>query len=252
MVSQKGYQVINGGVGAYSSSQELLKLITEVRRLKDVKLIVSLNGINDTPNYPGGHVADINTRYPFLTQLQYRMIQSSIWVDQRINREWFPNIRDAARRGSDAWRKFSTPETKTLEKNLSQVVNSTKFKSISAAERWQINVESMHAISTSMGVQYMVFLQPTMGLYGAQSNLSSNTESEDAKMLKSLKNNKQAYISEINSLYNELKIRCSRLDYCIDISSVAPPTGNMYSNPRHHNKNGNKIIAKEIFKNISL
>ncbi len=242
MVSGKGYQVINGGVGAYSSSQELLKLITEVRRLKNIKLIVSLNGINETPNYPGGSILDINTKYPFLKLSQYKMLQSQRWIDQRINRSWLPNIKSfvmfVTGANINAW-----PDND---------INDLKFKPIDAADRWLSNVKSMHAVSASMNIKYQVFLQPTLGLYGVQSSMSSNIESNDAKMLKNLNENNPEYINEINNLYNELKQYCSELDYCIDISSVAPPTGSNYSNARHHNQNGNKIIAEEVLKIIGF
>jgi hypothetical protein len=253
MASQKGYQVINGGVGGYSSSQELLKLIIEVRRLKNVKLIVSLNGINETPGYPGGSISDINTKYPFLKLLQVQMFESQRWVDQRIiNKGWLPNIKSFIRFINGG---SMTSVDIFSEKNLNSYnssFNDLKFKSIDAAERWLSNVKSMYAISASMGVEYMVFLQPTMGIYGVQSRMPSNIESKDANMLKSLNKNEPEYIDEINNLYNELQQYCSKLDYCIDISSVAPPTGNNYRNVRHHNENGNKIIAEEIFKNIKL
>ena len=110
----------------------------------------------------------------------------------------------------------------------------------------------MHAVSASMNIKYLVFLQPTLGLYGEQSRMPSNIESNDARLLKSLNENKTEYIDEINNLYNELQQYCSKLDYCIDISSIAPPAGSNYSNARHHNQNGNKIIAEEVFKNIGL
>jgi hypothetical protein len=245
MVSKKGYQVINGGVGGYSSSQELLKLIIEVRRLKNVKLIVSLNGVNETPGYPGGSILDINTKYPFLKLPQYRMLQSQRWIDQRINKAWLPNIKSFIR--------FVTGGSLTSINMLpDNNINDLKFKPIDTADRWLSNVKLMHAVSASMNIKYQVFLQPTLGLYGVQSSMPSNIESNDAKMLKNLNENNPEYIDEINNLYNELKQYCSKLDYCIDISSVAPPTGSNYSNARHHNQNGNKIIAEEIFKNIKL
>ena len=52
----------------------------------------------------------------------------------------------------------------------------------------------------------------------------------------------------INLLYKNLKERCKRLDFCIDISDIAPPTGENYNDPRHHNQNGNLIIAEKIYK----
>jgi hypothetical protein len=113
------------------------------------------------------------------------------------------------------------------------------------------NVKAMHSIAESIGAAYLVFLQPTMGLEGAQSLIPKDIESQDAKQLFNMIRNRQEYLNVINNLYKELRKYCLELDYCIDISDTAPPTGNMYFNSRHHNKNGNKVIAREIAKSIN-
>ena len=45
------------------------------------------------------------------------------------------------------------------------------------------------------------------------------------------------------------------MNFCIDLTYVALPSGENYNNPRHHNENSNFLIAQEIynllkFKNI--
>ena len=48
------YSVLNGGVGSYGSSQELIKLLIDIPRInreKKIKYIISLNGINEIPGY---------------------------------------------------------------------------------------------------------------------------------------------------------------------------------------------------------
>ena len=49
--------------------------------------------------------------------------------------------------------------------------------------------------------------------------------------------------------YNEFRVVCKTLEFCHDISNVIKYDKNndYYSDPRHPNKVGNKIIAKEIF-----
>ena len=85
-----------------------------------------------------------------------------------------------------------------------------------------------------------------MGLVGLQSLPVSG--SSDEKIFNSLPNN---YIQLIREFYNELKIRCDKLDFCIDISDIAPPTGDVYFNARHHNSKGNHFIAKAMAKHIA-
>ena len=46
------YDVINGGVGGYSSTQELLKLLIEVGELNmNTEIIISFNSINELWGY---------------------------------------------------------------------------------------------------------------------------------------------------------------------------------------------------------
>ena len=71
--------------------------------------------------------------------------------------------------------------------------------------------------------------------------------SNDEKIFKTLDKN---YIKELNNFYDKAKIICAKLDFCFDLSEIAPPTGNNYSDIRHHNANGNKIIADILFNTI--
>ena len=58
------------------------------------------------------------------------------------------------------------------------------------------------------------------------------------------------YFKEINKLYESLKSECSKMEYCFDISCEAPPTGNNYTDIRHHNENGNLLISEKVFQII--
>ena len=42
------------------------------------------------------------------------------------------------------------------------------------------------------------------------------------------------------------------LEFCIDISDIAPPSGDVYFDARHHNAKGNKIIANEIHETLAI
>ena len=116
----------------------------------------------------------------------------------------------------------------------------------SAAERWEININRLRAIAHNEGIRYIVFLQPTLGLLGPQS-LPAKGSSDEA-IFKSLPKD---YIQLIREFYKELKTRCARLDVCFDITDVAPPTGDVYFNARHHNSKGNHILAKVMAKHIA-
>ena len=89
---------------------------------------------------------------------------------------------------------------------------------INAAERWEKNVKRLNALVELEGSRYMLFLQPTLGLKGPQSNPLNN--SNDAKLFNKMN---PEYLNEIRDLYKQLKFRCSKLKFCIDISDEVKP-----------------------------
>lgn len=236
MVNKKGYQVINGGLGGYNSSQELLKLITEVRALKyKTPIIINLNGINDM-------VTPIHEN-PFLNDRVQTMSKRQLWIDQSFLPRFLPNIWSLVRRYSPS-----------LESGFKTTKTSSIFKNLEPYEVWEMNIKSMSEISNSMGAKYFTFLQPTMMLEGIQSKLPNDINSGDYKMVKAFKEDfiwKEGYqidyVDKLRHNYKKMQEACRKLDFCYDISDIAPPTGNNYSNPRHHNSNGNKLIANEIY-----
>ena len=238
------YQVINGGHGGYNSSHELLQLVLNVRRLdENIKLVISLNGIND--------MRIDNERNYFLHGRVNEMYESQFWINQSQYPRYLPNILSVVR--------YFTPEIEYKPKlgKRSKNILEKRIK-MSESERWKSNIESMHAISASMGAKYLVFLQPTMGLEGIQSKLPEDLNSEDAKMLKVLladdgvgiEGYYTGYRKDLNKAFKEFKKVCKLIEYCIDITNIATPDGNNYSNPRHHNEFGNKIIAESIFETL--
>lgn len=223
------YQILNGGVGAYSSLQELYKVIRDAPQIDNLYGVISLNGINEISDYHGFNEIR-KLEYPFLTSVQEQMNREQRWIDQRRNfimLELLPNLNSLI--------------TFILNKKTDSTVKLSNPVVIDAAERWFSNVTRIHDVLRGKGVRYYVFLQPTMGLKGPQSFPQSDTP--DEKLFELLQ---KSYIKEIRNLYSELKRYCDSLNYCFDISDEVPPTGSMYADPRHHNSNGNKLLAQII------
>ena len=238
------YQVINGAHGGYSSSEELLQLLLNVRKLdNNIKLIISLNGINEYSDNQGNY---------FLNSLVNEMYERQIWINQSFLSRFFPNIFSFFRYLSPK-RELSIIDMKERRNN-----KLNNFKKMSKVDIWESNVKAMNAVAKSIGAEYVLFLQPTMGLEGKQSIMPKDQYSNDAKILKSLLEGRGVvegipvnYLNDLNETYKKFIKKCKTMDFCIDITSTAPPTGNMYSDPRHHNENGNSIIAKEIFDKLN-
>ena len=76
-LTQDYYYVMNGGIGGYESLQELYKFIRDGSRIKNLGVVVSLNGLKERPDYH--NVPNIKTHpirslvHPFLTEIQYKM-----------------------------------------------------------------------------------------------------------------------------------------------------------------------------------
>ena len=236
-ITSIGQRVINGGHGAYGSTQELLKLIIDGRRIDgNLSAVISLNGINDIPSYPNAGLEITANRFPFLTGAQQLMLNKQVWVEQRVSKyDFLPNLRSLF--------KFINQHRPLEDFPLDQ-----EFKSIDAVPRWVQNVKTMEAVSQSMGAQYFVFLQPILGLNGSQSIPPNNPSSNDALLMDTLTVD---YLKELNGLFDILKIECKSLDFCFDITQIAPPTGDNYHDIRHHNAKGNDIISDAIFQIVS-
>ena len=242
-LAKDDFFVVNGGVGAYSSLQEFYKFVRDGSRFENLKVVISLNGINDVPNYFGSEKIRKHD-YPFMTHIQYSMNSRQMWIDQRYWRfsSIFPNFfslfNNAVQRAKSI--KFNTDIDYSIE------AAEGVFNAVSAVERWEKNVTRLQRLVELESAKYFVFLQPNLALEGVQSKAPPGTK--DAEILATIDAD---YIIEIRELYRELKSRCRRLSFCFDISDSVPPTGNVYNDRRHHNAEGNKLLAKKIWSIVS-
>lgn len=240
IVRNKNFQVVNGGLSGYSSSQELLKILLEVRAINiPVPIIISLNGNND--------LIRPNADNPFIEDTVQDMYKNQLWINQSTLPKWLPNI----------WSFIRLISKKELvDSNFDKVTstndNDKLFKDLTPIEIWEKNIISMNAISNSIGSKYFVFLQPLMGLEGVQSILPDDEKSNDYFYLnRLLKGDPREgygdwYVKLVRHNFTKMKEICSNLDFCFDITDIAPPVGDNYNDPRHHNSKGNKIIAEHI------
>lgn len=253
-LAQNQYSVLNGGVGGYSSLQELYKFIRDGARIPDLEIVVSLNGVNELPNYHGAEEARKHL-FPFLTETQYLMNQNQYWIDQRVTsglgfkriQSYMPNLVSLILYIQSS--ALNPPANATGNKDS---LNKTSFSSddniytvVDSVKRWETNVRRINELVRLEGATYYLFLQPTLGLVGVQSNPLKNSPDE---LL--LRKANDRYIAEIRELYAKLKKSCSNLSFCHDISDEILP-GVVYNDLRHHNADGNKLLAQVIWRIIS-
>jgi lysophospholipase L1-like esterase len=232
----ESYTVLNGGVASYSSLQELYKFVQDGPRIKNLKYVISVNGYNDIPGYHGDDVKN-GKFHPFLHYIQYKINLEQKWLDQRYQINVYSFFPNTVKLFEYILRKYLAAFNADKYTSSNSV-----FSYIDAADRWQQNVERLNALVLQQNAVYVLFLQPTMGLSGTQSSPARGTKDYElfAEMSEEVRN-------EINSFYTELKSRCSKLDFCHDLSEISPPIGNNYYSFNHTNEHGNALIAKEIW-----
>ena len=236
-------RVINAGTGGYGTSKELLKLLTEIAPLNlNISHIISLNGINDIRNYSNPNLLE-SIKKPFLDSNQSYMLKNQKWIIKNKKPFYlFPNIISI----------FFDLELNLPQKEI--VDNDFPEQNLRFSDHtkvWEFNVKIMNEISNILNAKYVAFLQPTVGLEGVQSEFM-NIIGKDGEIVQNTLQHKD-YIKNLRKTYKKLKGYCEDLSFCIDISDIAPPSSyNVYSNARHHNQKGNKIIASKIFEKLKF
>jgi hypothetical protein len=260
------YRVYNGGVGGYSSSQELLKLIIDGQRIKeDVKYVISFNGSNDMPGYTG--TREYENLLPYWTEVSLSMFSDGKWVRQSssniskflpstislitflkkkimTNNEKFEvkQLQDVEKKG-----KNSTFKNKEKMKDWEKAILMNKSQNISSDELWLRNVKLMKTISNSLGAEYYVFIQPSLGITDSQ---LPEKNTDDYKLYEKI--DQKVFLPNFKEYLNKIIIKCEQLSYCYNMYKEITPVGDLYYDPRHHNEKGNYKIADYIFNSIFL
>ena len=230
--------VINAGTGGYNSDQELLKLIIDAKKIKSKIIhVICLNGINDVENYKALPEI-IKNKMPYFDYNIIKMFDKKIYLDQSIsNINFLPNIIYLFKYLKDYNTNIKSDFfISSFDKNYS--INK-------GSDNWYFNVKLMKKVSELINAKFKVFIQPTMGVNG---QVPKEKKTKDFKIYSDQMT--PEYYTLINEHYEALKSYCSQIDFCEDISDIAPPIGNNYSDIRHHNEYGNKILADEIFNRI--
>jgi lysophospholipase L1-like esterase len=223
LLEQRGIAnvVFNGGVGGYSSSQEVIKLLRDVPALKP-DVVISLNGINDN----GAHS---EPGHPMVHQYQASLFRAIVSPEIRVP--------------------FVLPNTIAVLLQVIRNIGPPELKitlgsddAIGLWEQWKRNVRTMHAIASEFGFEYLCFLQPSMGLgrYDASAQESNWLGLEDSRQL----------LEMSRSLYKGARPACQSLSYCVDIVDIFQRGHELYDDPRHPNRRGNQVIAERVVQEI--
>lgn len=245
----RGLLVLNGGSGGFSSSRELRKLQRDVL-LHDPRpdIVISLNAINDTDDYD----SQMELTIPYYIERQLQVINGGrISPSQSVLGGFLPNslflldrLIDRGKRSMSAAIRGEAIKPFELDPRFDKTLPRAKFKT--KGELWKFNVSTMHAISKAIGANYLVFVQPTMGL---KSENVASMSPNDRKLYGEIGPD---YFASINKTYDEIRLLCRGLEFCVDLSDLLKYDGiDLYHDPRHPNARGNRIIAERVLAELS-
>lgn len=213
--------VYNGGIGGFTSSQELLKFIRDVLPMKP-DVVVSLNGGNELYHY--------SSQFPFTHHYQLRLMNKLVGKHQHHLCGYFPNTM------------FIFNYLLNKRGNSFPIHEGTPYE-IKPAKIWEMNTRTLSAIAKEYGIHYYVFLQP---LVGVGNYISSKTDQEYLKTHEET----EKYLTFLTELYTEAKESCKNKDYCIDLTSLFDGKQDLFADPRHPNREGDRLIANEIYNQL--
>jgi hypothetical protein len=222
ILDEKGFNVIiyNGAVAGYYSSQEMFKLIRDALPLHP-NLIMSYSGINDC-GYLGSHKKHYHV-HPY----QIKMCQY-LSIGGHLSFPLFPSTLSIA--------------NKLIKKLVGSktAINYGSTTEYTPSEHWFSNVNIMHAVSKRFNITYVSILQPTLGIG------SYNSTKEELEYLQLYLKKKPKWLEKIASFYNEARIKCSEVDFCIDFTDVFSGQSSFYIDSTHQNKAGRYFLAQAI------
>ena len=243
--------VINAGMDGANSSQELLRLIATFahENKNDTNIVLSLNGINEL--YFLDKIYD-DKDLIYIPKLLIESTRSSSIIPiageyyNKINSTYSGPIIKRLISSLEIFikSKFNSETTEEIKQNYKSPIYSK------AADIWESNVSIMKAVAASKGSNYTAVLQPTLGLNFDNPNYKRAMKTADIEYLNNLNRKNPKYIKDLNNLYAELRSRCKKIEYCLDLSKNIKLTTNVsfYTDHRHPNYEGNTIISNEIEK----
>ncbi len=210
LINDRTIAIYNGGVGGYTSGEELLKLMRDML-LFNPNMVIAYSGINDTSH---------NEKYPFKFD----------YLDEIFN---------FAFRNLD----ISTKEYDLRVRNAEEInygVESGKNR----FENWLNNMKSMYALCIGRGITFHAFMQP---MFMSKKNYD-NREKNMMLSYREGRYDKGYDFKEFREIMKSEGV--NTYTYLHDLSHIFDDISDVYMDAAHVWEKGNKIIAEEIFSRV--
>ena len=217
-------RIHNGGVGSYSTNQEVIKLIRDALALNP-HVVVSVDGVNDL-----GLVKSISPSTPMVNEPQREIME---YVAGSASQSVFlPNLARLLGSGEE----------------ILQEPHWGHPAEMKAEEVWEKNVRIMNAVCREFGIRYLAVLQPIMG-FGSYERSAREEEMWEERSQR-LHPDGTPYHEALTRYYEAAQVRCERLPYCVDLTGIYAGRSDLYGDPRHPNPEGYRLLGEAIHQEL--
>ena len=217
-------RIYNGGVGSYSTNQEVIKLIRDALAL-DPHVVISVDGVNDL-----GLVKSIS---PFTSMVNHPQQAIMEYVVGSASQSLFlPNLARLLGSGE-----------KILQEPHWGHPNEMK-----AEEVWEKHLRIMNAVSREFGIRYLAVLQPIMG-FGSYDPSPREEEMWEERKQRSRPDGTPYHVA-LTRYYEAAQVRCHQIPYCADLTGIYAGKTDLYNDPRHPNPEGYRLLGEAIFQEL--
>lgn len=213
----KDITIFNGAMGAYTTSQEMLKLVRDCIDIKP-DIIVSLNGVNDIC------ICD---------STEGRPIYGEYLIDIVENANEHKQIKKKSGVG-----------------HFDKVGFGSKFNGRDA-EYWYRNINIMYGICKQFGIKYLSFLQPAFFIGGYRCSEREEQYLEKIYILLTESDKKIKNFFDKGPAFFKEAIELSKNDeFIIDITDIFKEYNEIFLDHCHYSEQGNILVAEKIYKEI--
>ncbi len=217
-------RIYNGGVGSYSTNQEVIKLIRDALALNP-HVVISVDGVNDL-----GLVKSITPFTPMVNHPQQSIMEYV--VGSASQSLFLPNLARLLGSGEKILRPPHWGHPNEMK----------------AEEVWEKHLRVMNAVSAEFGIRYMAVLQPIMGFGSYDPSPREEEMWEERKQR--LRPDETPYHVALTRYYEAAQVRCHQIPYCADLTGIYAGKTDLYNDPRHPNPEGYRLLGEAIFKEL--